>query len=99
MEEEQYLCKSYYDDNNILQDCTCGKCAGFIKGEQYLCAIGTTLTGNHTKDYEVGVFTGRNTFSFKNGAYSNIELGFRKGMSSNITIVIEAKLIDEIDFD
>lgn len=23
---EQYQCKSYYDDNNILRDCSCGKC-------------------------------------------------------------------------
>lgn len=23
---EQYKCPSYYDDNNVLQDCTCGKC-------------------------------------------------------------------------
>lgn len=23
---EQYKCQSYYDDNNVLQDCTCGKC-------------------------------------------------------------------------
>ena len=23
---EQYKCQSYYDDNNELQDCTCGKC-------------------------------------------------------------------------
>lgn len=23
---EQYQCQSYYDDNNELQDCTCGKC-------------------------------------------------------------------------
>ena len=22
----QYQCPSYYDDNNVLQDCTCGKC-------------------------------------------------------------------------
>jgi len=21
-----YLCQSYYDNDNILQDCTCGKC-------------------------------------------------------------------------
>jgi len=25
--EEQCFCKSYYDDNNVLRDCTCGKCA------------------------------------------------------------------------
>ena len=25
-EKEQCFCQSYYDDNNILQDCTCGKC-------------------------------------------------------------------------
>ena len=24
---EQYACPSYYDDNGLLQDCTCGKCA------------------------------------------------------------------------
>ena len=23
---EQLYCKSYYDDKNILQDCTCGRC-------------------------------------------------------------------------
>lgn len=23
---EQYKCKSYFDNNNKLQDCTCGKC-------------------------------------------------------------------------
>jgi len=23
---EQYLCPSYYDDDGILRDCTCGKC-------------------------------------------------------------------------
>ena len=23
---EQYKCPSYFDDNNILQDCKCGKC-------------------------------------------------------------------------
>jgi hypothetical protein len=25
-EKEMYKCQSYYDDDNILQDCTCGKC-------------------------------------------------------------------------
>ena len=23
---EQCFCQSYYDDNNILRDCSCGKC-------------------------------------------------------------------------
>jgi hypothetical protein len=23
---DQYKCQSYYDDNNVLQDCTCGAC-------------------------------------------------------------------------
>lgn len=23
---EQYQCQSHFDDNNVLQDCTCGKC-------------------------------------------------------------------------
>ena len=23
---EQCFCQSYYDDDNVLQDCTCGKC-------------------------------------------------------------------------
>jgi hypothetical protein len=23
---DQYKCQSYYDDNNVLQDCTCGVC-------------------------------------------------------------------------
>lgn len=23
---EPIFCQSYYDDNNVLQDCTCGKC-------------------------------------------------------------------------
>lgn len=23
---EQYLCPSYFDDDGILQDCSCGKC-------------------------------------------------------------------------
>lgn len=27
-ETEQYKCPSYYDDNNELQDCSCGKCEG-----------------------------------------------------------------------
>jgi len=26
MKEEEYKCPSYYDDNNILQDCICGRC-------------------------------------------------------------------------
>lgn len=25
-EEEHCFCKSYFDENNLLQDCTCGKC-------------------------------------------------------------------------
>jgi len=25
-EVETYQCPSYYDDDNVLQDCTCGKC-------------------------------------------------------------------------
>ena len=29
---EQCFCQSYYDDNNILRDCSCGKC-GFSKQE------------------------------------------------------------------
>jgi hypothetical protein len=24
---EMSLCQSYYDDANVLQDCTCGRCA------------------------------------------------------------------------
>jgi hypothetical protein len=41
MSKEQYLCKSYYDDNNILQDCTCGNCGKAeiltkIKGVQFI---------------------------------------------------------------
>ena len=23
---EQCFCQSYYDDDNVLRDCTCGKC-------------------------------------------------------------------------
>lgn len=39
MKDEQYKCQSYYDDDNKLRDCTCGKCDkvkkdGFTK-EQY----------------------------------------------------------------
>ena len=26
MNQDQYKCHSYYDDDNILRDCTCGKC-------------------------------------------------------------------------
>jgi hypothetical protein len=26
MTTDRYKCPSYYDDNNILRDCTCGKC-------------------------------------------------------------------------
>jgi len=26
MTQEQYKCQSYYDDANVLRDCTCGKC-------------------------------------------------------------------------
>lgn len=26
LKPERYLCQSYYDNNNVLQDCTCGKC-------------------------------------------------------------------------
>ena len=26
MNKDQYKCHSYYDDDNILRDCTCGKC-------------------------------------------------------------------------
>ncbi|GEM_PF-5046117 len=29
---EQCFCQSYYDDNNILRDCSCGKC-GLSKQE------------------------------------------------------------------
>ena len=32
MKTERYKCQSYYDDNNILNDCTCGKC-GELKGK------------------------------------------------------------------
>lgn len=28
---EQCFCQSYVDDNGVLQDCTCGKCANLIK--------------------------------------------------------------------
>ncbi len=28
---EQCFCQSYYDENNILQDCTCGKCGKEVK--------------------------------------------------------------------
>ena len=31
---EQYKCQSYYDDNNELQDCTCGKCEFSIKSDK-----------------------------------------------------------------
>lgn len=26
MNTEQYKCQSYYDNNNVLTNCTCGKC-------------------------------------------------------------------------
>jgi hypothetical protein len=26
-QDEMYKCQSYYDDTNILRDCTCGKCS------------------------------------------------------------------------
>lgn len=28
---EMYACPSYYDDSNVLQDCTCGKCESMNK--------------------------------------------------------------------
>lgn len=28
---EQCFCKSYYDEDNVLRDCTCGKCDMIIK--------------------------------------------------------------------
>lgn len=33
-ETEQCFCKSYYDDNNVLRDCTCGKCGKKTKWEE-----------------------------------------------------------------
>ena len=33
---EQYKCQSYYDDNNELQDCTCGKCELSMKEESQI---------------------------------------------------------------
>ena len=32
---EQCFCQSYYDDNNILQDCFCGKCAKLLDEARY----------------------------------------------------------------
>lgn len=92
---EQYLCQSFYD-NGAVQDCTCGKC-GFLKGHKYLCAIGSTKTTEQINDYRVAIWDG-NLFSFTNGSYSNTELNFREQIGSNITTVLKAKLIDDIDF-
>jgi len=33
---EQYKCQSYYDDNNEVQDCTCGKCELSMKEESQI---------------------------------------------------------------
>ncbi len=38
---EQYLCKSYADDDGVVQDCTCGKCN--IKSTDELSKIINTL--------------------------------------------------------
>ena len=64
---------------------------------KYLCAIGTTLSDIPT-DYEVGTFNKeRNTFSFPNGSYSNIEMALNEKLGTNIACVLKAKKIDDID--
>lgn len=68
----------------------------FEDGEEYLCAIGTTLS-DVIDYYSVGIYR-RGLFSFKNGSYSNTELDFRKALSNNITTVLKAKKISDIDF-
>ena len=34
---EMYQCQSYYDDENVLRDCTCGKCDTTIKNKEKKC--------------------------------------------------------------
>ena len=34
--KEMYKCPSYYDDSNILQDCSCGKCSSLKENEEHL---------------------------------------------------------------
>ena len=43
---EQYKCQSYYDNNNELRDCTCGKC----KVDELLTEY-YNLVSEHGADY------------------------------------------------
>lgn len=45
---EQCFCKSYYDDDNDLQDCTCGKCSTTNKKRK------DTRKGVGLKDWKIG---------------------------------------------
>lgn len=40
---QQCFCQSYYDDNNVLQDCTCGKCEKDSSKDKF-CPVCNTNT-------------------------------------------------------
>lgn len=54
---EQYQCKSYYDDNNELQDCTCGKCAADNgHNRQIVFAKSGSFIESYNSKYRVTVY-------------------------------------------
>ena len=40
-----FTCQSYYDDDNVLRDCTCGKCEKQEKKPVYYDELSTGLKG------------------------------------------------------
>ncbi len=59
MKEELYKCQSYYDEENNLQDCSCGGCMMFEEASKKLANAGKTETLDilqviYKKGYEIG---------------------------------------------
>lgn len=69
-----------------------------MKSGRYLCAIGEA-TSDRINDYKIGMYDKDNkTFSFFNGSYNRTELKYREKIGSNISCVLFAKHIDDIEF-
>ena len=66
--------------------------------EEYLCAIGTTLS-DKINYHAVGVLVHDDVYSFTNGSYANTELALNRKLGSSITCVLKVKKIDDIEFD
>lgn len=80
-----YLCKSYVDDNNELQDCTCGKCASLVNDVKLI--FGKRVPRELPRDSETKPIATNKTSSIYTLENGHEEIGVEVDRSGKITLI------------